>query len=475
MAEEAELEALEIGPQVIGQAEGNSYKRYKLEVYDCSNMLVITAEPADEASDPDIYVSNSSPGVGQESFTWKSTNIGPDKLEIHPNDPKFTPGTYYVGIYAYRTGLNTFTVKAEYSLALPQIELEGSYTGVLEDWMYFRFPIENAGDSRLEIKVEPGQGQVALFVSNSLFYPNEADHNYSIGYFEAPSATEPMGEYISDIDPFANLMRRNFTRRPNKKEPARPIEPLPRTEGPLVLCVDTDEWRYSGPECYVAVKNLTGDPLEMSLSYREVEEQDLLQGSHASLFNLFKGLFKEVEGSSVSQAERKRLQVTAKSEFTYGEIDFLHMIPVFDLVSPKPGEVFWDLGCGAGKCMAAIALLFPELKSVNGVEYLPGLHSLCVGTLEKLMQCGPHASASVVLGDMLEVDWSDADIIFTSSICFPDDLIEGILQKARSLKVGTRIITLKSLPPNDEFTQLHSLRVKMTWGKTGVYVLEKVR
>jgi hypothetical protein len=463
------LEELGFAQEVIGSAEGNSFKRYRLEVTDTTRMLVITAQPYDEVSDPDIYVSNVNPLVSQESFVWKSTNIGPDKLEIHPDDPRFCAGTYFVGIYAYRSCLNTFAVKAEYALALPQTLLEDTYTGLLEAWSYFKFSVLHSGDSRLEIRVDLGQGQVALFVSNSLLYPDEDNHSYSAGYCE--QSGEPMGEYINDIDPFADLMPRNYSRKPPAKDADKyRHSPPPLKEGPLVLCVDTDEWRYSGTEGYLAVKNLTASALQFTVSYREVLEQDLMQAEHAALYSQFKELFEDVEGSSISQTERKRMQLSGKSEFTYGEIDFMHMIPVFALVNPQPGEVFWDLGCGAGKCMAAMALLYPELKSVNGVEFLPGLHSLCVGSLEKLCREG----TNVLLGDMLEVDWSDADIIFTSSICFPEELIEGILEKAKQLKVGTRIITLKSLPPNDAFVQAYSLRVKMTWGKTGVYVLEKV-
>lgn len=75
---------------------------------------------------------------------------------------------------------------------------------------------------------------------------------------------------------------------------------------------------------------------------------------------------------------------------------------------------------------------------------------------------------------MLQVDWSDADVIFTSSICFPDTLIDGIFNKAKQLKKGARIITLKNLPSSEEFEVKYDLRVKMSWGKTGVYILEKV-
>ena len=66
---------------------------------------------------------------------------------------------------------------------------------------------------------------------------------------------------------------------------------------------------------------------------------------------------------------------------------------------------------------------------------------------------------------MLEVDWSDADIIYTSSICFPDELIEGIADKCVHLKTGTRIVSLKTMPDKDYLNLMHILKVKMTWGR----------
>ncbi|CAM9365804.1 unnamed protein product, partial [Heterosigma akashiwo] len=47
---------------------------------------------------------------------------------------------------------------------------------------------------------------------------------------------------------------------------------------------------------------------------------------------------------------------------------------------------------------------------------------------------------------MLDLDWSHADIVYTSSICFVEDLMQGVSHKARKLKPGSRFITLKLLP-----------------------------
>lgn len=55
-------------------------------------------------------MSNVNPLVNQQSYIWKSANIGHDRIDIHPEDPKYTLGRYYIGVMPYRTGLNTFYV-----------------------------------------------------------------------------------------------------------------------------------------------------------------------------------------------------------------------------------------------------------------------------------------------------------------------------------------------------------------------------
>lgn len=47
------------------------------------------------------------------------------------------------------------------------------------------------------------------------------------------------------------------------------------------------------------------------------------------------------------------------TEFTYGEVLFHYFIPLLELVKPKKGEIFWDLGCGGGRPVAIAALYFP--------------------------------------------------------------------------------------------------------------------
>jgi hypothetical protein len=67
---------------------------------------------------------------------------------------------------------------------------------------------------------------------------------------------------------------------------------------------------------------------------------------------------------------------------------------------------------------------------------------------------------------MLEVDWwSTADIVYASSICFPDELIEGIVKKCAYLKKGARVLTLKNFPERPYLRLDYNLKLKMTWGR----------
>ena len=383
-----------------------------------------------------------------------------------------------MGVLGYKPDLNTFSIVYRQEFVPESLILSDSYTGSLSNWKFFKFPILFAGESRLEVIVRPGLGHIELYASPSLIFPNEDEYAWSSGVYVPDPLTDsedPTRENQFDPDPYDKVLKRCFTRRPTGRELLRLSKVEQPTNEDLRFCIDTDDWKYSSQTCYIGLKNPNSQPLEFTISKREVLEEELLNGHIYEKFEIFKTLFSKVEGSSISQNERKRMNCSGKSEFTYGEVDFVHMAPIFELCMPKDGEVFWDLGCGAGKCMAAMALLYPTMAKIAGVEFLDLLYESCkvtMGELGKLQKDGPRIE--VHHGDMLKTSWEDADILFSSSICFPNELIEGILEKSHLLKKGARFITLKNFPTNSIFEVRYSTRVKMTWGKTGIYVLEKV-
>eukprot|EP01038_Epipyxis_sp_PR26KG_P005834 gene5834-8049_t len=79
----------------------------------------------------------------------------------------------------------------------------------------------------------------------------------------------------------------------------------------------------------------------------------------------------------------------------------------------------------------------------------------------------------VKLGNIIEVDWSDGDLIFISSLCYSDTLLETIFEQGANLKAGSKIITLKKPlldNANDNFQLWKTITGKMSWGLVELYV-----
>lgn len=79
--------------------------------------------------------------------------------------------------------------------------------------------------------------------------------------------------------------------------------------------------------------------------------------------------------------------------------------------NPKDGGVFYDLGSGWGKAVFGTAALYPRLKKVVGIEYLPGLNSKATALQSKFSRIGG-APISFVNKDFTSVSVADADVIF---------------------------------------------------------------
>lgn len=60
-----------------------------------------------------------------------------------------------------------------------------------------------------------------------------------------------------------------------------------------------------------------------------------------------------------SEMERSQMDLESEEGLIYGEVLFDHFVPTLGFVKPLDGEVFWDLGCGAGRPLITAALAFP--------------------------------------------------------------------------------------------------------------------
>ncbi len=197
---------------------------------------------------------------------------------------------------------------------------------------------------------------------------------------------------------------------------------------------------------------------------------------------LFHKIFDNRCGTVISYNERAANRLSG-SQYTYGEIEFAYFLPAILIAAgkstiPSQKRIFWDLGCGTGRALVAAAMS-GRFDTVCGVELLAGLAQTsqeAVDTFQKEgKDCGADGVKFTVLhDDMGNVNWSDGDVIYLSSTCFPEELMRAICKKTKALKSGTRIISLKALPTlNEDLRPMGDYRVKMSWGTSELFIYER--
>lgn len=133
---------------------------------------------------------------------------------------------------------------------------------------------------------------------------------------------------------------------------------------------------------------------------------------------------------------------------------------MLELANMKPGETFYDLGCGDGRILIAAVEKY-KVKAV-GVEISPKLVSKATASIEK---AGLGAQAHVIQGDLLDVDFSRADVV---AIYLSTPLNERLRPHLeRYLKPGARIVSHDYAIPGWK-----PAKVEQTEGKHLIYLYE---
>lgn len=197
---------------------------------------------------------------------------------------------------------------------------------------------------------------------------------------------------------------------------------------------------------------------------------------------IFKKLYDNVNAMKISINERKERGIYSDSTYTYGEVTFYSFVKILEMAHPKPGEVFYDLGSGAGKAVMIAGLVY-DFSKVCGIEQLNGLYELSMELRQKFQDLPevntlfPQKKNSIqfIHGDFLQQDISDGDIIFISATCFRGEMLNELIVKLLKLKVGARIILgSANLEQVGGFELKYSNMHLMSWGLNTVNIYQRI-
>ena len=202
---------------------------------------------------------------------------------------------------------------------------------------------------------------------------------------------------------------------------------------------------------------------------------------HKTTQRILTQLYNDTNSAEISTQERSRLNTDA-DDFVYGEIEFSTFTHILAKVQPQPTEIFYDLGCGAGKAILSAALNF-DLAEIIGIELLPGLCQLANEKFEyaKLLVKDNHfylnrlTRLTIINDDLYRCDISDGDIIFINATCFHYTNWKKIQDKLLSLKIGSRVIVTTKSIDHDYFLHLSRQFELMSWGINSVNTYKKIR
>lgn len=166
-----------------------------------------------------------------------------------------------------------------------------------------------------------------------------------------------------------------------------------------------------------------------------------------------------------------------KNAATYGEIDPESTKALLEKVGAKPGERYYDLGAGDGKTVMVAWLMG---LNATGVELVPNRFQASCTALERLRKLPAPATASKNLqffqGSILNLDFSDADILFVQNLCFDWDLTKGVARAAKAMRKGARILSYSALPGFADFKKIGKFEIHANYQDTSIVwnIQEKV-
>jgi hypothetical protein len=185
---------------------------------------------------------------------------------------------------------------------------------------------------------------------------------------------------------------------------------------------------------------------------------------------VFQQLYQRTDGFLLSRQARKKQDAI---EYVYGEIEFLPFIALLSLAQLDGDTVFYDLGSGIGKAVLACAMVYPVQESV-GIELLPELYQEACKQTQQLKKMQNYSNKAkkikFIHGNFLEVDLTNATLIFINSTTMIGSLWEDLCTRLNDLPQLNTVITASKPLLSDYFLIVKRTKIQMSWGIVEAYI-----
>lgn len=180
-------------------------------------------------------------------------------------------------------------------------------------------------------------------------------------------------------------------------------------------------------------------------------------------------LLRNYIGQNPYRISKKFLEEKEEKEiYAYGETPLTTIEKIAQECHLTSEDVVYELGAGRGR--TSFWLFFFVGCQVVGVEYIP----LFVKIAQKVKRRFGVKGVKFLYRDILDVDYSDATVIYFYGTSSDTSLIQQLIDKLKGLRSGTKIITvsypLTSYMNEPLFELVKTFPAQFTWGETHVFL-----
>lgn len=177
-------------------------------------------------------------------------------------------------------------------------------------------------------------------------------------------------------------------------------------------------------------------------------------------------IYQHSKGFQAYSDERKADYMSRDVCYVYGELLYPSVVKMLKFMRPKRGDVLLDLGSGLGKFALQMFMRSP-MQTIMGIEATEPLFEQSQKILAQAKQDFPflwqERTLDVSFGNFLERNWDPANIVYSCSTCFTNELLGKIGEKINDSPHIKQAFSLRPIPTLKRLILKDVFAVECSW------------